>query len=86
MLLERDQWRFSLAGDIHSGRIDSEIMLKNKQTDSFGVSSPYRQGFWVPSICESNQAHTAADFIMRIRLFSNQHNLSVYTENNDPFS
>ncbi len=45
MLLEGDQWRFSLAGDIHSGSIDSEIMFKNKQTCSFGVSSAHRQGF-----------------------------------------
>lgn len=51
MLLEGDQWKFSLAGDIHSGSIDSEIMFKNKQTGSFGVSSPYRQGFGLhPSV------------------------------------
>lgn len=51
MLLEGDQWRFSLAGDIHSGSI--EIMFKSKQTGSFGVSSSYRQGFELhPSVIQ----------------------------------
>jgi len=44
MLLEGDQWRFSLAGDIHSGRIDSEILFKNKQTP-LGFPPHFDRGF-----------------------------------------
>jgi len=40
---------------------------------------------WVASICESNQAHPAADLVMRTA-HSNQHNLLVYIETMNPLA